>query len=137
MIVAATGAIVALIDSNDRHHEALHAAFVAAPERWVLPWAILPEIDYLLGEHVGREIEELFVEDLAEGAWTVEWGTREDLRRAAEILSRYRALSLGLVDGIVVAVAERLGAEAIATVDLRDFGAIEIAGAPRLIPRDL
>jgi uncharacterized protein len=137
MIVADTGAIVALIDSSDRHHDVLRAAFVAAPERWVLPWAILPEIDYLLGEHVGRRTEELFVEDLAAGAWTVEWGTREDLRRAAEILARYRALALGLVDAIVIAVAERLGAEAIATVDLRDFGAVEIAGAPRLIPRDL
>jgi hypothetical protein len=43
----------------------------------------------------------------------------------------------GLVDGVVVAVAERLGAEAIATLDLRHFGAIAIQGRPRLLPRDL
>lgn len=137
MIVADTGAVIALIDSSDRHHESLHRVFVSAPEQWVLPWAILPEIDYLLAEHVGRKTEELFVEDLAVGAWTVEWGVRDDLRRAAEIVARHRALALGLVDAVVIAVAERLHAEAIATVDLRDFGTVEIAGSPRLIPRDL
>jgi predicted nucleic acid-binding protein len=41
------------------------------------------------------------------------------------------------VDAVVAAVAERLGATAIATVDLRDFGALRLAGAPKLYPRDL
>ncbi|HVT43257.1 MAG TPA: PIN domain-containing protein [Thermoanaerobaculia bacterium] len=137
MIIADTGAIVALIDSSDRHHRALHDLFVSAPEQWVLPCAILPEVDYLLAEHVGRKAEELFVEDLSKGAWEIEWGVRNDLVRAQEILERYRSLEVGLVDAIVIAIAERLGAEAIATLDLRDFGAIDIAGSPRLIPRDL
>jgi hypothetical protein len=38
---------------------------------------------------------------------------------------------------VVIAVAERLGAEAIATLDLRHFAAVEIQGSPRLLPRDL
>jgi hypothetical protein len=41
------------------------------------------------------------------------------------------------VDGVVVAMAERLGAGAIATLDLRHFGALKIRGAPELYPRDL
>jgi hypothetical protein len=37
----------------------------------------------------------------------------------------------------VIAMAERLGAKAIATLDLRHFGAVAIKGRPRLLPRDL
>jgi len=34
-------------------------------------------------------------------------------------------------------VAERLAADAIATLDVRHFGAFPIRGNPRLLPRDL
>jgi predicted nucleic acid-binding protein len=57
--------------------------------------------------------------------------------RARDLKTRQTsALRLGLVDAVVMAVAERLRAEAIATLDLRHFGAVKIAGAPRLLPRD-
>ncbi len=135
MIVADTGAIVALVDADDCHHSTLRALFEADPDAWVLPWAILPEVDYLLGAHVGREARALFLEDLARGAYAVEWGEAEDLERASELAATYG--ELGLVDGVVIAVAERLEAEAIATLDLRDFAAVEIRGRPRLLPRDL
>jgi predicted nucleic acid-binding protein len=136
VIVADTGAIVALIDADDRHHRSLRALFEAEPGAWVLPWAILPEVDYLLAAHVGPEAEAMFLEDLAGGAYAVEWGEPEDLERARELAAGYRDLGLGLVDGAVIAVAERLGAEAIATLDLRHFAAVEIRGRPRLLPRD-
>lgn len=42
-----------------------------------------------------------------------------------------------MVDGVVMAVAERLRARAIATVDLRDFAAVALEGRPQLWPRDL
>lgn len=136
-MIADTGAVVALVDADDCHHEALRGLFEADPSAWVLPWAILPEVDYLLATHVGRRAEALFLEDLARGAYAVEWGEPEDLERACELAARYGDLELGLVDGAVIAVAERLGAEAIVTLDLRDFGAVEIRGRPRLLPRDL
>jgi hypothetical protein len=36
-----------------------------------------------------------------------------------------------------MATAERLGARAIVTLDERDFGAVELEGAPAIWPRDL
>jgi hypothetical protein len=36
---------------------------------------------------------------------------------------------------MVAAVAERLGARAIVTLDERDFGAMELAGKPMILPR--
>jgi hypothetical protein len=137
VIVADTGAIVALVDADDRHHAALRPLFEGAPESWVLPWAILPEVDYLLSEHVGARAQERFAGDLASGAWAIEWGDPADLVRAEEIARRHRALRLGLVDSVVMAVAERRKAEAIATLDLRHFGAVTLRGRPRLVPRDL
>lgn len=137
MIVADTGAILALVDADDQHHEAVRALFEDDPDAWVLPWAILPEVDYLLMTHVGIRAEEAFVADLASGIYHVEWGDEADLKRAQEVARRHRALKVGLVDGAVIAVAERLGAGAIATFDLRHFGAVTIKGRPKLLPRDL
>ncbi len=137
MIVADTGALVALIDADDRHHGPLRALFEEDPDAWVVPWAVLPEVDYLLATRVGRPAQRAFLADLAEGAFHVEWGRLEDLERARELDARDRSLGLGLVDAAVIALAERLGAGAIATLDLRHFGAVEIEGGPRLVPRDL
>lgn len=137
MIVADTGAIVALVDADDRHHASLRRLFEADPDAWLLSWAILPEVDYLLGEHVGARAQERFASDLASGAWTIEWGDPRDLVRGEEIARRHRALRLGLVDVVVMATAERRRAEAIATLDLRHFAAVKLRGSPRLVPRDI
>ena len=137
MIVADTGAVYALVDSRERHHRALRRLFEAAPDAWVLPWAILPEVDYLLGKRLGQRVEEDFLEDLAEGRFAVAWGNEGDLREAQRLCERHRALRFGLVDAIVMAVAERLKAEAIATLDVRDFGSVTLKGSPKLYPRDL
>lgn len=136
MIVADTGAILALIDADDGHHSALRALFEEEPDAWILPWAVLPEVDYLLATQLGAKAERLFVADLAAGAYRIEWGQDKDFERAHEISTRYSALKLGLVDASVIAVAERLEAGAIATLDLRHFGAVAIKGQPKLLPRD-
>ncbi len=137
MIVGDTSALIALIDADDRHHGALRDVFEQDPDAWVVPWAVLPEVDYMVATHLGRSAQAAFLSDLAAGSFSVEWGEASDLERAQELCTRYRSLGLGLVDGAVIAVAERLGSEAIATLDLRHFGAVAIEGDPRLLPRDL
>jgi predicted nucleic acid-binding protein len=93
-------------------------------------------VDYLIGSELGPRAREAFLADLADAAFNVEYGTERDLIRANQIDRKYRALRLGLVDGVVMAIAERLGARAIATLDLRHFGAVDLVGSPRLLPRD-
>jgi predicted nucleic acid-binding protein len=136
VIVADTGALLALIDRNDRHHEAVRTIYDARPDEWVLPWAILPELDYLLASELGSKARDTFVSDVANGAFRIEFGRESDLVRAEQIHRKHRALRVGLVDGVVMATAERLRARAIATLDLRHFSAVALAGSPRLIPRD-
>lgn len=137
MIVVDTGAVLALIDADDGHHRRLATAYREDPSSWVLPSAVLPEVDYLLGAHLGSRAQDAFLSDLGRGEWVVDWGGEADLRRANEIATRYKTLRLGLVDAAVIATAERLRATAIATLDLRHFGVVAIRGRPRLIPRDL
>lgn len=136
MIVADTGAILAVLDRSDRHHHELVDLFDRTGDVWVLPWAILPEVDYLVERHGGQAAAELFRDDLAAGAWVVEWGDDDDLSAAHRLLTRYADLRLGLVDAVVLTIAERLRAHAIATLDLRHFGAVSLEASPRLLPRD-
>jgi uncharacterized protein len=136
VIVADTGAILALVNKSDDHHRAVRELYEDDPGEWLLPWAILPEVDYLLGKELGFRARKMFFADLADGAFGVEYGTERDLIRAQQIDRKYRALRLGLVDSVVMAVSERLGARAIATLDLRHFGAVDLAGSPELLPRD-
>ncbi len=136
-IVADTGAMIALVDADDRHHESVRQLFEQNPNEWVLPWAILPEVDYLLATRVGARAQAAFLDDLAAGAFTVEWGDQADVQRANSLCDQYANLKMGLVTGVVIGVAERLEATAIVTFDLRHFGAVAIEGNPRLYPRDL
>lgn len=136
MIVADTGAIVALIDADDQHHLAIRSAYEDSGREWVLPWAILPEVAHILLRHVGARAEAAFMRDLAQGSWVIEWGEPADFVRAEQVAARHAALQLGLVDAVVIAVAERVDARAIVTLDLRDFAAVKVRGAPALWPRD-
>lgn len=136
MIVGDTSALVALLHADEVHHAEVAALYDDDPDAWVLPWAILPEVDYLLRTRSAPGAAQAFLAELAEGRWAVEWGDLEDLERAHQLNGRYASLKLGLVDGVVMAVAERLRAEAIATLDLQHFGAVKIAGDPKLLPRD-
>ena len=136
MIVADTSAIIALLDASSADHGDVRDLYRGNPDAWRLPWAILPEVDYLTVKFLGTKVREAFLRDLADGAFVVEWGGDDDLAAAQKIDRRYRALQLGLVDAVVIATAERLDADAIATLDLRHFGSVSIKGAPRLLPRD-
>lgn len=135
MVVADTGVVFALLDRHDAHHRAARAIFDPDPQAWVLPWAILPEVDYLVSTRLGARMHRAWLDDLARQAFAVEWGKTADLAHAHALVRRYESLDIGLVDAVVMVMAERLGAD-IATVDLRHFGAVTLQHAPRLLPRD-
>ena len=91
----------------------------------------------MVARRLGQGSVTAFRADMAEGRFPIEWGGGDDLQRALELDRTYRDLSLDLVDGIVMAVAERIEARAILTLDLRDFGAVTLKGRPAIWPRDL
>lgn len=102
-IIADSGAVYGLYDRSDTFHNGLRAAIETARERIVLPAPVLGEIDYLLRARLGNPALLRFLEDIQEGAFTVETVTLSDLRRCAALIAKYPNLDLGLSDASVVA----------------------------------
>jgi predicted nucleic acid-binding protein len=111
--------------------DALRSVFLRAEAdgvRWVIPWAVLPEVDHLATRRMGAAVARAFSEDLRDGAFRVDANVEKDLARACELRRKYSALALGLVDTLVMAQADR--AQAILTTDGHHFRAVKLAIAP-------
>lgn len=92
----------------------------------VVPALVLAEIDYFL--RTERAAMRKFVAELFDPRTTYELepATPADVVRALEIDAQFQQLQLGLVDGVVAAVAERRRVYRILTTDRRDFAALRI-----------
>jgi uncharacterized protein len=110
------------------------AAFEDGALQLVIPVLVVAETSYLIGTRLGGAAEGAFLRAL-EGM-DVEAPRPEEWGRIAEIVDEYADFPLGATDASVVALAERLGAEIVATLDHRHFGAIrpKHMAAFRLIP---
>jgi predicted nucleic acid-binding protein len=102
----------------------------------VVPELVVTEVAYLLADRIGPHAELQFGRSVARGELIVEPIRQEDWVRVVDLAERYLDLPLGLVDAAVVAVAERLGATTIATLDRAHFGVVRPrhAAAFRLVP---
>ncbi len=93
-----------------------------------MPVTVAVEVDYLIRSRVSLTSARAFLTDLDEGPYLLEPVSPDVLARARAIDARYADANLGLVDSSVIAVAERLGADAIATLDHAD---LRLAGEGR------
>lgn len=89
-----------------------------------MPVLVITEVTYLLATRLGARAEVRFLGDLASGALTALEVDPADWIRIAELVGGYADLPLGTVDASVVAAAERLGVETIATFDRRHFAVV-------------
>jgi predicted nucleic acid-binding protein len=85
---------------------------------------VVTEVAYFLADRLGPVAELAFVGSLREGELHVESVEPSDWARITELLEEYADLPLGTVDASVVAVCERLGVEALATLDRRHFSVV-------------
>jgi uncharacterized protein len=121
VLVVDAGVLYAAADRTDRNHEPCVQVLQAAPDPLIVPALVVTEVAYLLGDRLGAHAETRFARSLAGGEVLVEAPTPADWVRVAELCETYGDLPLGIVDASVVAVAERLGASRIATLDRRHF----------------
>ena len=87
----------------------------------IVPTLVLTEVVYLLATRLGTDAELRFLADLTAGVFDIEPVHPTDWLRIADLVHRYRDLPLGTVDASVIACAERLGVDEVATVDRRHF----------------
>jgi predicted nucleic acid-binding protein len=127
-LICDTGALLDYVVASAPDHRRFRSAIDQARTRYV-PGLVLAELDYFLRDE--RRAMELFMRDLARGAFTYAPPTLDQLSRAMEIDRHYADLGLGLVDGSVVALAESLRLRRVATRDVRHFAAVRLRdGSP-------
>jgi predicted nucleic acid-binding protein len=123
-LVLDTGPILALLDAGDPDHGRCVSLVEEVREDLIVPALVLVELDYWVLKLLGHDAWNVFVDDVARGAYRLEPLGDQDLRRAAELERTYAELDLGLVDASVIAVCERLDEPKVATLDRRDFSVV-------------
>jgi predicted nucleic acid-binding protein len=96
----------------------------------IVPGLVPGEVDYFL--RANRVAMRKLVAEIFDPATRYEYELPlpSDIVRALELDARFANLNLGLVDGTVVAVAERRRVYRVLTTDRRDFAAVRVG--PRL-----
>ena len=127
MIVVDTGALFAAMERAEPDHEACAALFRDPPDELIVPLSVIVESCLLYERRRGPRAESRFLHAIADSTMTVVPLSAPDLRRMADLISRYGDLRLGAVDASIVTVAERLGASSILTLDRRHFSVVRPA----------
>ena len=121
MIAVDTSVVVAFMNRRDDDHERVAVWMETLREDLFTTPLIIAEIDHLVSNAGGREAAVAFYEDLASGAYAVEWwpeAVAETVKAATE------HQGLGLSDASLLTLASRLGTTRVATLDERHFRAV-------------
>lgn len=121
MIVWDTGPLIAAADVDDQDHGRCVELMRHIPRPLLVPYPVLTEVCYLLEREKGTVAEAAFLRSISAGQISLIPLTRTDVDRMVELVEKYADFPLGAVDASVFAIAERLGADAIATLDRRHF----------------
>jgi predicted nucleic acid-binding protein len=96
----------------------------------IVPALVLVEVDYFLRENRAA-MRKLVAEIFDPGTrYEYELPVPSDVARSLELDARFKNLGLGLVDGMVAAIAERRQIYRVLTTDRRDFSVVRVG--PRL-----
>jgi uncharacterized protein len=136
-ILLDAGILYASYDRRDLWHPSARKLIGEEVGGLIVPAPVIPEVDYLLGERLGTQAQEVFYEGLVDGSFFIADLPRESYPRVLELNRKYQNLRLGFVDAAVLALAEYLGLGRIATTDRRHFGAVKLAIPLELFPSEL
>lgn len=129
MILVDTNVLVALGNAADAHHRAARELLESATGRLLVPATVIAEVCYLIGsrDRGGAVAEAQFLRSFSAGLLDLAELTAADLARMAELVTQYADLGLGGTDASLIALAERLGIDRVATFDRRHFSVVRPA----------
>ena len=122
LAIVDAGPLYAAADADDLDHEPSLRALSRADLRLVAPALVVAEATYFVGRRLGTAAEASFLQGL--GALDVEGPSAEDFDRMAALVEQYAEFPLGGTDASVIALAERLEAPIVVTLDHRHFAAV-------------
>ena len=93
---------------------------------FIIPQVVLTEVAWLFNRAGGMTLVSVFLDLLATTALPLEAVTYDDMRRASELMRQYPGTKLDLVDCCIIALAERLNINVVATLDRRDFSVLRV-----------
>lgn len=123
LAVVDAGPLYAAADADDDDHEGCVAALSRGDLRLVVPALVIAEATYFVGRRLGSAAEAAFLRGL--GSLDVEGPAPEDFDRMAELVERYSDFPLGGTDASAIALAERIDAAVVVTLDRRHFAAVK------------
>ncbi len=82
---------------------------------------MLVEVDYWIQQRLHPGILVSLLDDVIDGAYSIEELVPEDYVRVRGLSDRYADSDVGFVDAAVLAIVERLGEPKLATLDHRHF----------------
>jgi len=124
-----TGAILALLDRDDRWHVRCREAFSALPLPLATSAAVLAELFHLLGDDPPQEAAAWGF--LRSGAVMLLPIDHDDLPQLEALMSRYRDRPMDFADATLVLLGERESLTTIFTIDHDDFETYRLAGRRR------
>jgi predicted nucleic acid-binding protein len=111
-----------MADEDDAWHARVVRYLEQNTDLLMTPVTVVPEAAFLLRARLGAQVEKAFIASLAAREIAVEPLSNADLVRTAAVMSARP--DVGFVDASVVAIAERLRLDRIATTDRRHFSTI-------------
>lgn len=133
MILVDTGPVVAAINRRDPDHTRCRKTLDDHAGQLLITPYVVAEVCWMAASRIGGQAEANVIDAVAAGELQQVAIEPGDLARMSELLHRYHSLhggeGLSVADASVVAVAERLKINEIATLDITDFSIVQ--------PRDL
>lgn len=126
-----TGAIVALVNRADRFHEEAVEWFKHFRGQLLTTEAVITEAAYVLAASPAHQHAALLWCERARGAGLLSVEPVADYEVLARIIAQYASLPCDYADASLIALAERTGVAAIATIDQRDFSVYRLRGRKR------
>ena len=126
-----TGAVVALFNSADRHHAAAVDWFQRFRGQFLTTEAVVTETAYVLAASPAHQRAALLWFERARAAALLKVEPVADYAVLARIIAQYASLPCDYADASLIALAERTGVTAIATIDQRDFSVYRLRGRKR------
>ena len=123
MLVVDTSVVFGALDGFDPNHAACASALTSGATV-VMPAPVIVEVDWLARTRRRRGAVQALLAGVLDGSTLVANLDETDYARTADLVERYDDLPLSLADASVIAIAERLEQDTIATLDRRHFSVV-------------
>lgn len=117
MLIVDANVLVAVMNRRDTHHARMTSLLDARDDEFVVTPYVVAEVAYLVQKFAGPDAEIAFMQSIRDGLFRQQPLDEQDLARIVELMGQFRDFPLGAADASVIAVAERLKIDQIASMD--------------------